>query len=712
MPSYKQDNFKESNVKYLNKDFNETSPGMMLIEMSAYVGDVLSFYIDQQYKEMLLPLAEERRNVINMAKMFGYKVKPIVPAYTDLTFTTEVNADSEDSSKVDYTDAATWGSGIEISSVNDSSIIFSTLEPIDFTISSSTDTDTIRTTDTDSGLATSYTLSRTVRAVSATEKIKTFNIGAPKKFLKLTIEDKNVIDIVSCIDTNGNSWYEVDYLAQDKVPIPTHYTEDAVRNSAYSNLDGIQFDSDVPVPYSLQYIATSKRFIREINEDNSTSLIFGNGILRNGTTIDEPFLDLEQAGIVIPGQANDLETAINPLLGNEYSTLGETPIQTTLTVTYRVGGGIESNVASGEITEASFGSLNPISNNSSADALLLTATNVLPAAGGKDQEDIEEIREKTKAFFSTQNRCVTKEDYEARVMNIPSKFGNIAKVYVTRELTQDVQTVNLDTTINNLQTVINGLVADEPITDTEITNLQGYVNDLPSGETTIGGTGEIRIYILSYDRNKNLVGNPAAPQGYGNNNVPAILKNNIAKYVDNFRILTDTVDIMDGFIINFGVIFDVVAHKYANKQQVKLLCIQKIKDYFKIQNMQFSQPIYVSQLEYELMGIEGVRAVNYVTVTQKTDYNSNDYDPDATNDDLTSSLPVATFTYSIDTAGDLNFDGENDVVITVSSETDEYGWSYNFEDAFENGVILPPHPESPGVFELKNPNQNIRGVVR
>ena len=55
-------------------DFNETSPGMMLMEMSAYVGDVLSFYIDNQYKEMMLPLAEERRNVINLANMLGYKV--------------------------------------------------------------------------------------------------------------------------------------------------------------------------------------------------------------------------------------------------------------------------------------------------------------------------------------------------------------------------------------------------------------------------------------------------------------------------------------------------------------------------------------------------------------------------------------------------------------------------------------------------------------
>ena len=136
MPTYGKENFKESNVNYLNKDFgalkkslmnyaksyfpdtyrdfNETSPGMMLLEMNAYVGDVLSFYIDQQYREMLLPLAEERRNIITMAKMFGYKVKPIVPSYVDLTFTSDVNASSGDVSKVDYSNAGTFDAGIEI----------------------------------------------------------------------------------------------------------------------------------------------------------------------------------------------------------------------------------------------------------------------------------------------------------------------------------------------------------------------------------------------------------------------------------------------------------------------------------------------------------------------------------------------------------------------------------------------------------------------
>ena len=262
MPTYGDNNFKESNVNYLNKDFsalkqslmnyaksyfpdtyrdfNETSPGMMLLEMNAYVGDVLSFYIDQQYQEMLLPLAEERRNVINMAKMFGYKVKPIVPSYVDLTFTSNVNASSGDSSKVDYTNAAVFDAGIELTSDSNSETIFTTLEPIDFRITGSDDTNSIATT-TDSGLASAYTLSRRVKAVSATEKTITFQISNPEKFKTITIPDTNVIDILSCYESNGNRWYEVDYLAQDKVPVPTHYTQDENRETPYFSLVFLRF---------------------------------------------------------------------------------------------------------------------------------------------------------------------------------------------------------------------------------------------------------------------------------------------------------------------------------------------------------------------------------------------------------------------------------------------------------------------------------------
>ena len=758
MPTYGEENFKESNINYLNKDFtaiksslinyarsyfpdtyrdfNETSPGMMLLEMNAYVGDVLSFYIDQQYRELLLPLAEERRNIITMAKMFGYKVKPIVPAYVDLTFTSDVNAASGDASKVDYSNAAVFDVGIQIVSSTDSNVVFSTLEPIDFQISGAADTDTIALED-ESGLASSYTLSRTVKAVSATEKSLSFQIDTPEKFKTIVLPDKNVIDIISCIDSNGDNWYEVDFLAQDKVPIPIHYTDDINRDSAYSTSDSSLLSS-MAVPYSLTYITTTKRFTRETNLDNTTSLVFGNGILKNGQVVDEGFINTEQIGIVIPGQTNDLNNAIDPLLGDEYSTLGETPNNTTLTITYRVGGGITSNVNSNELI--TLPTVNPTPSGGNTSATLTSVTNINPAIGGKDEEDTTEIKEKAKAFFSTQNRCVTKEDYEARIMNMQSKFGNVAKVYVTRagvdgDIVTDLTSTpeygafagsynELKNRLNDIQTELQTMidVGTQFGASTTLQMLRDFVNEDGLGSIPVimdvfdnAYTGvsnlftgnlntlsTINIYVLGYNNRKQLIGNPHYTSLGTNDNIPPTLMLNIKKYLENFKILTDTLTISDGYIVNFGVIFDVIAEKYADKQKVKLDCIQKIKDYFRIEKMQFNQPIYKSQLEFELMGVEGVRSIGHVTLTQYYDYfydNGNGED-----------LPNPTYTYSFQSDGETFEDSSvnNDVVIQG------YGYKYDFKTALSDDgtIVLPPLTSTPTVFELKNPNTNIRGRVR
>jgi hypothetical protein len=744
MPNYGKENFKESNVNYLNKDFgalkqslmnyaksyfpntyrdfNETSPGMMLLEMNAYVGDVLSFYVDQQYREMLLPLAEERRNIITMAKMFGYKVKPIVPAYVDLTFKSDVNVSSGDASKVNYNHAGVFDAGIGVVSSTDSNITFETLEPIDFRIEDDSDTNTIGSTNAISGLAETYTLSRTVRAMSATQKTITFQVGVPEKFKTLIIPDTNVIDIISCVDSNNNNWYEVDFLAQDKVPIQIHYTDDINRASAYADAEG-GLDSGTAVPFSLTYINSPKRFTRETNQDNTTSLVFGNGVLKDGTdgTIDQGYIDMEQVGIVIPGQTNDLNQSIDPLLGNEYSTLGETPNNTTLTITYRVGGGINSNVPGVDLTTgvSDITAITP----ALGTATLTSVTNNNPARGGKDEEDTIEIKEKAKAFFTTQNRCVTKEDYEARVLNIPSKFGNIAKAYVTREapeilgdsnLTQlqnyfnDIDsgvtffrdyinspqfTLNLNNLIDgtgNIETVINGLDA---ILASEIDNIeQPDISNL-ARELELG---TINIYVLGYNNKKQLVGNTH----FSSVGLPTTLTSNIKNYLENFKIMTDTVTINDGYIVNFGVIFDVVAEKYANKQKVKLDCIQKIKDYFRIENMQFNQPIYKSNLEFELMGVEGVRSIGHVTLTQDYDYFYLEDSGDG------ESLTSPTYTYSRE--------GDEFIDQSGGEGTAGYGFKYNFATALSDDgtIVLPPTTDNPAVFELKNPNENIEGRVR
>ena len=780
MPTYGKKDFKESNVNYLNKDFNslkqslvdyaqayfpntykdfnETSPGMMLIEMNAYVGDVLSFYIDQQYKELLLPLAEERRNIINMAKMLGYKVKPIVPSFVELSFTSEVNALSSNRAQVDYSNASVFQEGIKVQSSANSNLYFETLDVVDFRVTSSlnngeaSDTSSpVIDTATD-GLITDYTLTRKVRAVSGETKTKTFTITSPQKFRRITLPETNVIDIISCKDSNNNEWYEVDFLAQDQVPVKKHYAQDELRDNAYTNIDGTDYVAEVPVPYSLQYIKSTKRFTRETNTDNSTSLVFGNGILKNGNVVDDSFLDLEQVGIIIPGQQGDLDSSIDPLLGDEYSTLGETPTQTTLTITYRIGGGIEANASVGDLTSI-IGTPTKLVDGGTSIA---GVTNATPARGGADEEDTDEIREKAKAFFTTQNRCVTKEDYEARVMNMSSRFGNIAKVIVSRTelpsaldiqseyqgiISDSLQSISntqqlLQTNVTNFSNDFTGAVVEgqsalnsdyasiEEVRGAfdfhfnELVNTYAYhfvtpslipdnvgiigeqislVNvEVPLLQELDAGVGTIAVNILAYDKNKNLVGNaqaggtllPDATDG-----TPIILNTNLSNYLNNFKLLTDDVAIQDGYIINFGVVFDVVAHKYANKAEVKLRCIQKIIDYFKIEKMQFNQPIVISQLEYELMDIDGVRSVNYVCVTQHEDHVGEGEGFDSEGERL--------FTYSY------NNDG-----ITTDGGTAGYGYAYDFESALLNGIYRPANPQTPAVFELKNPRQNVKGVVR
>ena len=272
MPYGEKNEIKDSNVNYLArdfndlktelirytksyfpntyKDFNETSPGMMLLELSAYVGDVLNFYIDQQYREMLLPLAEERRNLINISKSYGYKTKAISPAYVTLTVKQEVDDTGGSNPKPDYSQAIIIDKGMKIVASTDSSIIFETLNIIDFTISSSAETKPeVTSVDETTGLPSKYTLTRKVKAISGETKSTTFNIGAPSKFYKLTLPEDNIIEILNVVDSNGNKWYEVEYLAQDKVSFEKHYTTDDDRSNAYTSKDG-GTSIALPVPYS------------------------------------------------------------------------------------------------------------------------------------------------------------------------------------------------------------------------------------------------------------------------------------------------------------------------------------------------------------------------------------------------------------------------------------------------------------------------------
>jgi hypothetical protein len=505
-------------------------------------------------------------------------------------------------------------SGLQIASNVDSQILFETTGEIDFTSSGSGDPAISAPTLDSNGEAESYTLTRYVRAVSGKTKSKSFTITSPSKFLELDLGDDNVVEILSCTDSSRLTWYEVDYLAQEKVLKETHYSDDTTRDSAYDQGNATTVLSSIPVPYVAEYIKTNKKFISKFDEDTQTyKVCFGNGLFRfsnSGSNVDP----VEQAGVTINGtNIADIPGAIGSTIGNNLN-LGETPANTIMTFSYRVGGGATSNVQAGELTTI----------NNAPDGVTISVTNDEPSVGGTDGQTVDEIRHNAGAFFATQLRCVTKEDYTARIQSIPTKFGSIAKSFVER----------LD-----------------------------------------GGT--LLVSTLSYNQNKQLV------------QTPQLVLQNIATYLNQFRMINDQVDfgfnlkevLFSGYIINFGVNFKVNYDRRFNPTEVKLNVIQVIKDFFKVEKMQFRQSINMNDLQYNILGLSGVIGVKELILFQDG------------NDEYASGRK---FYY---------YRGDGEVI----GDDVNYGFQYDFHSSLEDGIYRPS--VSPAVFELKNPNQDIYGKV-
>ena len=530
------------------KDFNETSPGMMLIELSSYVGDVLSYYIDYNYKENLLSTATEKRNVRRLAEFLGYKTPNKTPSVVRLKVTTTVGAN--DDGQPAYGEApSSIDSGLQIQSNVNSELVYETTNEIDFTSSGSGDPAVSAPTLNSDGEASSYTLTRYVRAVSAETKTKSFTITSPTKFLELDLGVDNIVEVIDCKDASGQKWYEVDYLAQEKVLKETHYTNDSTRDNAYDQGDATDDTSSIPIPYVAEYIKTNKKFTTRFDDDSQTYKIqFGNGLFRfsnSGSNVDP----VEQVGVTINGtNLADVPGAIGSTIGNSLN-LGETPSNTILTFTYRVGGGVDSNAQTGELSNV----------QNAPDGVSITVTNDEPSVGGTDGQTVDEIKNNASAFFATQLRCVTKEDYTARIQSIPQKFGSIAKCYVDR----------LD-----------------------------------------GGT--LSVSTLSYNENKQLVQTPQLVL----QNVATYLNQfrMINDIVDFGFTLNDI--LFSGYIINFGVRFVVNYDRRFNPTEVKLNVIDTIKRFFKVEKMLFRQSININDLQYNILSLDGVIGINELTLFQ------------------------------------------------------------------------------------------------
>ena len=570
---------KQSLVDYIRNyyqnsysDFSPSAPGNMFIDLAAYVGDVLSFYTDNQVQETLLAYAQEQKNILALAYSLGYKPKVTSAAQTEVDVYQLLPSDASNNYDPDYRYCLQIGQGSTISSNSNSDITFITEDLVDFRFSSSFDPTDISIYSYYAGTNNPefYLLKKKVLAYSGTKKSTTFDFGTPIQFSTVDLVDNQIIKIESITDSDNNTWYEVPYLAQDTI-IDKSYNIPVYEPNYAQYRDS--------APYMLRLKKVNRRFTTRFVNDTTLEIGFGSGV---SSTPDELIIpNPDNVGLGLVDGISKFNTAFDPsnfLYTNEY---GLAPSNTTLTINYIVGGGAESNVPSDDLVNGDVVStyIDTYGLNSSLVTIVQESVrfnNSTGASGGGPGETTEEIRQKSLANFPTQLRGVTKEDYLVRTLSLPSEFGYISKAYVT----QDYK-VGIDT--------------DRP---TEL------LNNNPLS---------LSIYILSNNiDNKLTTASPA-------------VKLNLKNYLEQFKMVTDAISIKDAFYINIGLNFDISVLTGYNAQTVLTGCITKLKDFFEISKWNINQPIVESMVENTILSVPGVQTVRKLEFINKAGANYSPY---------------------------------------------------------------------------------------
>jgi hypothetical protein len=577
-------------------DFSSTSPGMMFMEQSSYVGDVLSFYLDNQFQETFIQYAQQTNNVFELAYMFGYRPKTTGVAQTSVDFYQQLPSitDSTGNYVPDYNYAITINENTTIASQNGASFI--TQDKIDFSVSSSLDPTEISVYQISGNIPQYFLLKKSRNAISSTINTTSFSFGSPQQFATINIQANNIIKILDITDSDGNIWYEVDHLAQEMV-------FDSIKNTNINDPNKID-----NTPFLLKLKKVARRFATRFTSLSNLQIQFGAGSPND--TIEEIIPNPNNVGIGLPFKKDKLTTAFSPLNFLYTGTYGISPANTTLTVRYLTGGGVNSNITANSLTNLNTG--NTRFNNSSLNSTTsnyifssLSATNPIAATGGRGGDTLEEIRQNTLALVASQKRSVTADDYLIRALSMPSEYGAVSKAYIEQPKLTDNQVSTIET---------------------------------------------LSLYVLSL----NLFGN----LDYAN----TTLKNNLRTYLSQYRMIGDNIEIRDAYIINIGVNFEIIVLPEYNNNEVLLSCISSIQSYFFIDKWQLNQPIMIRDLYILIDKIKGVQTVKNVSIVNK-----------------------------------------------AGTSTGYSQYAYDIEGATQNQVIYPSL--DPSIFELKYPNQDIKGKV-
>jgi hypothetical protein len=385
------------------------------------------------------------------------------------------------------------------------------------------------------------------------------------------------------------------------------------QSSIFNSIANPSYNSD-QVPYLLSLQQVPRRFVSRIISDNTLQLEFGAGLTNYDDEVIIPTPDNIQLGLV-PG-ISDLSDNYNKASVFFTRQYGLAPSNTTLQVRYLVGGGITSNVPSNDITIIDTSNVyfkSGITGSIATEVLnSVVSTNPTPSSGGRGGDEVEEIRNNALYSYSSQNRAVTKDDYIIRALSLPPNYGSISKVYITQDFERSIISETISSTKNPLA---------------------------------------LDLYILAYNSNKQLITSSDT------------LKNNLVIYLNQYRMVTDAINIKDAFYINIGVNFDITVLSGYNNQDIITNCIVALQNYFNIEKWQINQPIIISDIYSTLLTVKGVQSVVKVEIINKQD----------------------------------------DTGVNYS----QYG--YDISGATRNNNIYPSL--DPSIFEIRYPNTDIQGRV-
>ena len=529
-------NFAENYFPDTYKDFSPSSPGMMFIEMAAYVGDILSFYTDTQIQETYLQYAKNPANLYPLAYAYGYRPNLTRSSEVELTVSQTVDAVG-DPKKPDWSQAEILSGDQQIVASNGQQTPFNLFNSVDFSFSSSLDPTEVEPIVGVNEEIEEFRLIKKVKAFSGEIVSQDITIEGVEKFRTEEIEGEGIIRVLSIKDNQDNEWKEVPYLGQETLPIENTVKTKGIRKS-------------------LQVTKVPRRFITRFTSNQSLQIQFGAGIRASD---QEKFIPNPENVL----QDNEFFKTYDPTNFIFTDSYGLAPTA-DLTVEYLVGQGRLDNIATGDINTA-------ISGNE----VNFTVTNEEPSQGGRGPETVEELRQNISRAFNQQNRIVTLEDYVVRAVGMPSRFGTVEKAFPIQTRT-NVNTSSTNTSVD--------------------------------------------LYVLSKDTEGNLT------------TAGTVLKQNLKEYLSEFIPITQTVNILDAFIINIGVEVEILPRPGSNPNQVLGRAIQNISEFFDTRNRSINSTIDLNNLYTVLDKVQGVQTVENINVVNKAgnidgrEYSQNSYD--------------------------------------------------------------------------------------